>query len=288
MKSFMVNHGEEKDNRGFKKIIVVAEQGLGDTFQFCRFLSCLKDMGMQTCLFSPEKLAPILRASKVADEILVSLNQSREKVYWSPLLSLPYKLKINQKSIPLADGYLKTKKIYREKWESIFKHRKEGLLIGLHWQGNISFEETLYSRGRSMPFENFRYLKDITNAKYLSLQKGECQQDTNKEIGLDFVEGQDLFNKSMDFEDTAAAIECCDLIISTDSSVAHLAGALSKPVCLLLSYVPEWRWGLKGCKTEWYKSMTLFRQQQDGDWRSAIHDVRDFNKINTNEDTSSE
>ena len=176
----------------------------------------------------------------------------------------------------MSSGYLKVNDKHISKWKSILHSERDQFTIGIHWQGNSSFEKSLYSQNRSMPYYFFERLKDIKGVKYLSLQKGENKKDIDKNIGLDFVSGQAVFDDSMSFQDTAAAIKCCDLVISTDSSIVHLAGALSVPTCILLSWVPEWRWGLSGDICNWYDSATIFRQGSNGDWKSVIDKVKLF------------
>ena len=113
-------------------------------------------------------------------------------------------------------------------------------------------------------------LRDI---EYVSIQKGAGSEQLRLNQGLTFVEGQSQVSASMDFLDTAAILANCDLLISSDSAVVHLAGAMGIPTWLALRWIPEWRWSLRGERTAWYDSVRLFRQPQDGDWASVIEEM---------------
>ena len=143
-------------------------------------------------------------------------------------------------------------------------------LIALHWQGNPGHENSLYSRGRSLPFERFLALQQLADVEFVSIQKGAGSEQCRTEHNLNFVAGQETVNQSMDFRDTAAVLANCDLLISSDSAVVHLAGAMGIPTWLALRWIPEWRWGLEGDRTAWYDSVRLFRQPRDGDWNAVI------------------
>ena len=121
-----------------------------------------------------------------------------------------------------------------------------------------------------MPFKALEELKGIQEVEFVSVQKGAGSEQLQLDAGLNFVAGQGAVSASMDFIDTAAVLANCDLVISADSGVVHLAGALGIPTWVALCYVPEWRWGLKGENTPWYQGMCLFRQPSNGDWKSVI------------------
>ena len=113
-------------------------------------------------------------------------------------------------------------------------------------KGNPEHEQSLYSRGRSLPFDEWLALQNTRRLEFVSIQKGQASEQLKTDQGLNFVSGQKTVSKSMDFCDTAAVIANCDLVITSDSSVAHLAGAMGVPTWLALRWVPEWRWGLQG------------------------------------------
>jgi hypothetical protein len=185
-------------------------------------------------------------------------------------MSLPHRLGLNALNIPRAEGYITPCPERVALWSKRLQRTPGKRLIALHWQGNPKFERKLYSKGRSMPFEAWRGLANVPNLEFLSIQKGAGQEQCQTDAGLNFVAGQDAFNASFDFRDTAAALANCDLLLSADSSVVHLAGAMGLPTWVALSWVTEWRWGLTGTSTAWYSSARLFRQPRRGDWASVV------------------
>ena len=121
-----------------------------------------------------------------------------------------------------------------------------------------------------MAFSDWLGLRSLGDVEFLSIQKGAGSEQLRLDAGLPFVAGQAAFSASMDFRDTAAALAHCDLLLTADSGVVHLAGALGLPAWVALRWIPEWRWGLEGCSTPWYGSLRLFRQPQDNDWASVV------------------
>ena len=258
------------DPRPCDHLIVVAEQGLGDTLQFARLLQPLHEQGIQTELLSPEALAPLLRTSNALGAISLMLGVHGPGVRWCPLMSLPDRLRLTPEAIPLADGYLTAEPERVQFWKERLRRRPNHRLIALHWQGNPTFEQKLYTKGRSMPFSAWLSLQHASNMEFLSIQKGAGQDQLRLDAGLKFVEGQSSFDASFDFRDTAAALANCDLLLSADSSVVHLAGAMGVPTWIALAWVPEWRWGLEGDSTSWYSSARLFRQSHANNWESVV------------------
>ena len=137
-------------------------------------------------------------------------------------------------------------------------------LIALHWQGNPWHEHSLYSRGRSLAFVRLLELRQLGDVEFVSIQKGEGSEQLRLNQGLTFVRGQAQVSASMDFLDTAAVLANCDLLISSDSAVVHLAGAMGIPTWLILRWIPEWRWGQR---VNTHLGMTAydFRQPNDED-----------------------
>ena len=252
-----------------KKIILVSEQGLGDTIQFVRYSKYLKDRGFEVILCALDKLHSLFKYSNVCDSLISQIDA--EKVYdipWAPLLSLPNLLNITTKNIIVEDKYLSVPKERIKKWERILKKDKKPL-IGINWQGNPNIEKGNF-KGRSIPLDEFKLLKS-SSYKFLSLQKGygldDFEKCTFKEY---FVSAQKEVNNTLDFLDTAAIICCCDLVITSDSMNAHLAGSLGKETWLLLKHVPDWRWGMKSKFTHWYKSLKLYRQNSNCLWKDVL------------------
>ena len=145
-------------------------------------------------------------------------------------------------------------------------------IIGINWQGSTLLEKTYH--GRSIPLETFSILFKQNELSILSLQKGfGSEQVDNCSFKNQFVECQPQINSTWDFLENAAIIQNCDLIITCDTSIAHLAGGMGKKVWLLLRDIPFWTWGLEGNSTFWYPSMRLFRQKERHNWQEVMDRV---------------
>ena len=252
----------------------MGEQGYGDTLQFVRLLQPLKDQGLKTSYFGPEALRRLLeRGSNLGPFPSMLCGGQREATLWCPLMSLPHRLGLNPNNIPLSSGYLNADPQRVSYWSQTLKRSSQKRLVALHWQGNPKFERSIYSQGRSMPLKVLSPLGNLKNIEFLCIQKGEASKEIEKQSTIPWVEGQQEFSLTMDFQDTAAALTCCDLLISADSAVVHLAGALGIPTWVALSKVPEWRWGLKSERTS-YKNTRLIRQTEENDWTSVIVRMR--------------
>ena len=168
--------------------------------------------------------------------------------------------------------YIHTSKEPTVKWKKILADEQRPI-IGINWQGNPSQERT-NSAGRSLSLKTFAPLANKSKTTLLSLQKGFGSEQLETCSFKDrFVSCQDQINETWDFLETAAIIANCDLIITSDTSVAHLAGGMGKTTWLLLKKVPDWRWGLDGETTFWYPSMRLFRQKERGNWDEVMQRV---------------
>ena len=121
-----------------------------------------------------------------------------------------------------------------------------------------------------MQFEQWLPLAQLPGVEFLSIQKGAGSEQLRLDAGLPFVAGQGDFSATLDFRDTAAVLANCDLLVSADSGVVHLAGAMGIPAWVALRWIPEWRWGLEGSSNPWYQSVRLFRQPRNGDWNSVV------------------
>ena len=256
-------------------LILVAEQGFGDTIQFIRFALLLQNKGWDVKLFCQPALIEMLKNCSTLKYISSQINEHdfMPGAKWCPLMSLVHRLKINSSNIPFAAGYLKAPSDRIRYWQMKLKKRDHHLLIGLHWQGNYDHENTLYSRNRSIPYQHWEKLSALDNIEFISLQKGSAMKDRIKQSRLKYIDGQDLFDESMDFLDTAAVIAQCDLIISADSGIVHLAAAMGKPTWLALRWIPEWRWLLDGNSSHWYETVRLFRQPNPGAWPEVVNEI---------------
>ena len=256
-----------------KRILICFEAGYGDVIQFCRYVIDLKKQGVIfITLICHPPLVKLLASLKGLDEI-IAFDQDISKLkwdFWTPLLSIPYHLKTCIESIPAKTPYLHIPEEDVQKWRLPIP--KQGLKVGLVWKGNPLFEN---DAERSLPSLNIlEPLWDVSGVSFVSLQKGvEVEELKNIHGGAVITSLGEHLN---DFADTAAVIHHLDLVISVDTSVAHLAGALGKPCWVLLPhYKPDWRWLKDRTDSPWYPAMRLFRQASRGNWTDTIHDVRE-------------
>ena len=256
-----------------KKLLLVSEQGLGDTLQFVRYATVLRDQGLSVSLCAPRNLHTLIQISGIDPSPLTpeQANQVNEGC-WIPLLSVPRHLDVSPENTIITEPYLKTTDQLISKWDNILSEEQRPV-IGINWQGNPSHEKT-NSIGRSLPLETFAPIASNSKASLLSLQKGfGSEQLATCSFKDRFVSCQDQINGTWDFLETAAIVANCDLVITSDTSVAHLAGGMGKTTWLLLKKVPDWRWGLKGDDTSWYPSMRLFRQTERSNWDETMERV---------------
>ena len=260
-----------------RPVLLMSEQGLGDTLQFIRFALALQNQGVDVTVLSQSPLVGLMRNAvglhQVNDCLDLQEQQQRNPV-WLPLMNLAPLMCCVKDEIPFPDIYIRVSSDLITEWKQRLKRKPQHRLIALHWQGNPEHEHSLYSRGRSLEFHEWLGLQGNEQIEFVSIQKGQASEQLKTDQGLHFVSGQEAVSKSMDFQETAAVIANCDLVISSDSSVAHLAGAMGVPTWLALRWIPEWRWGLEGTSTAWYSSVRLFRQRFDGDWSGVVQDMR--------------
>ncbi len=258
----------EKSN----KLLVISEQGLGDTLQFMRYIPYLKDKGIDVSFCAQEKLHSLIKSSSI-DKNPLTPEQSDlfSEGYWIPLLSIPRYLQINPESPIISSPYIFSTNKFVKKWKNILSKESKPI-IGINWQGNPKLEKTY--QGRSIPLEMFSILPQNNDIKILSLQKGfGSEQLKNCSFKKKFIECQPQIDSTWDFLENAAIIENCDLIITCDTSIAHLAGGMGKKVWLLLRNIPFWTWGLEGESTFWYPTMRLFRQKERQNWKEVMERV---------------
>ena len=252
-----------------KKVLVHCEQGMGDTIQFCRYVKRLKQEGAHV-LFAPQPSLKALMES-MGDVDLVDVEDRALRFdYHCPLLSLPLAFKTDHDSIPAQIPYLFAEPQRAKDWDAKIGDR--GFKIGICWQGAT----TKMDAGRSFHVREFFPLSQIPGVRLISLHRGEGEaqllalpeQMKVQTLGHDFDAGPNAFL------DTAAVMEGLDLIITSDTAIAHLAGALGKPTWVALQYVPDWRWLLDRNDSPWYPTMRLFRQQGVGDWEGVFAQIQ--------------
>lgn len=266
-----------------KTILLHSEQGLGDTLQFCRYVPLVASLGARIVLEVQKPLVGLLTASFASDRITIVPTDPSWPAgdglppfdLHCPLLSLPLAFGTTIDSVPTAIPYLKADPERTRFWHDRLAEdaaiRAGALKVGLVWAGearkNIP-DAVEVDRRRSMKLAEFAALTDLSGLKLVSLQKGEpADQAASAPFDLAMI---NLMNEINDFADTAALIDALDLVISVDTSVAHLAGALGKPVWLLSRANGCWRWLLQGETSPWYPSLRVLRQETPFQWQPVV------------------
>jgi tetratricopeptide (TPR) repeat protein len=251
-----------------KSILLHTEQGFGDAIQFVRYVSAVAQRGAKVILECREELLTLFKSLEGVTQVIKYGEQIPEFDVHCPVMSLPLIFSTEVETIPKKVPYIFTEQDLIDSWSKKVTSSSSKLAIGLVWSGNPVYSGDRY---RSLSLDMFSPLNQLEQVTFYSLQKGEAaQQAKNPPKGLHLIDYTDEIH---DFSDTAALIENLDLVISVDTAVAHLAGALGKPVWTLLPFVPDWRWMLDREDSPWYPSMRLFRQKTYGDWESLIANI---------------
>jgi tetratricopeptide (TPR) repeat protein len=254
-----------EDDIAGKTILLHSEQGFGDTIQFCRYAPLVAARGARVVIEVEEPLCQLMTDLSGTIQVTAKGDPLPDFDFQSPLPSLPLAFKTRLETIPSTAPYLHVPKRALEYWGALLGTRRS-LRIGLAWAGNPKHVRDLE---RSMKLDDLLPLLDV-DATFVSLQKEVRAGDAAALTSCGVLQfGQEL----EDFSDTAALISQLDLVISVDTSVAHLAGALGKPVWILLTHVPDWRWLLGRDHSPWYPSARLFRQREAREWASVIERV---------------
>lgn len=252
------------ENLAGKTILVEGEGGLGDVIQFCRFLPPLAERGAEILLACPPRLRRLLRPLPVA--VIESL--SRRPDYRLHLMSLPLACGVRADTIPPPPALAAEPERIAYWREKLGNH---GFRIGIAWHGEYGSG----ARDKCFPLAALAPLGCLPGVRLISLQKGQSTPELDRlPEGMTLEVFDDLDNGPDAFIDTAAIMANLDLVISADSSPAHLAGALGVRVWALLKQVPDWRWQLNRPDTPWYPGMRLFRQSRRGDWDGVIAEVK--------------
>jgi len=263
-----------------RTLLVWAEQGLGDTFNFARFLPLLAQRARRLLVAVQPPLVGLFRESFPASEIITLAE--REKAEFDchiPLMSLPGRLQSRPEKVPGRCPYLKVPEKYRKKWRERLsaggKDSTGNRRVGLVWSSN---PVNVKIRGRSLPAALAEPLFRLPGVDFYVLQK-ELRAEDRRMLQQLPPEWQkrvtDLSAELETFQDTAAILRELDMLISVDTSVPHLAGALGVPTWLLLPFNADWRWLTGREDTVWYPSVRLFRQPRPGDWEPVLERVRE-------------
>ena len=252
-----------------KKLLVMDEQGLGDTIHFARYLRFLVEKGVEVTFVTHRILFDLLRSM----DLPITLKPSDEPgtvegvTGWTPLLHIPRALNIDPARYAEQIPYIKAEPARVEKWRATLP--KDKILIGIAWAGN---PDSPAEKGRSAPLECFAPLAELPNVSLVVLQKGKGLQEVETVSFYDklILLGDEFDEGGQAFVDTAAVMMLLDRIVSVDTSILHVAGALGRPTDLLLRRDPDWRWLARESDNVWYPSVTLYRQKSAGDWSEPM------------------
>jgi Flp pilus assembly protein TadD len=251
-----------------KTILIHAEQGFGDTIQFIRFIPLITGRAGKVIVECQPELIELLRELPGVAEWIPRGQPLPPFDVHCPLLSLPSHLGTTVLDIPPQMPPLRAPPNRCQLWQPRMARDSARLKVGLAWAGNPSHQN---DRNRTIPVSELRPLGQIAGVQWFSLQKGSGHD--RGAISIPGFDETDLPAPLHDFADTAAVIEQLDLVISVDTAVGHLAGAMGKPVWLLLPFAADWRWLRNRSDSPWYPTMCLFRQRQPGAWVEAIQRV---------------
>ncbi|QXE86212.1 tetratricopeptide repeat protein [Geomonas nitrogeniifigens] len=250
-----------------KTILLHAEQGFGDTFQFVRYAPLLAAQGATVLLQCQAKpIAAVLATVPGVSRVLVRGERLPEFDCHAPLMSLPYLCGTLLETIPAQIPYLAADPALVERWHPALPG--EGFRVGLVWAGRKSYKDDLK---RSLTLSLFAPLARVPGVRFCALQVGDgAEQAATPPPGMELT---DLGSGIKSFADTAAILTQLDLVISADTAVAHLAGGLGVPVWVLLPMACDWRWLMQREDSPWYPSARLFRQRYRGDWGEVLERV---------------
>ena len=249
------------------KVFIYCEQGLGDTIQFCRYVKALAQKNANIFFQVPKVLRSLIQSLDPKISLVNAEDGIPEFDYQTSVMSLPWFFGTTLETIPHQSSYLSPSGQAMEQWaEAIGKKTKPR--IGLVWAGAANHSNDLK---RGIPLEQMVTILS-PNYEWHSIQC-EYREEDQKFMNdhPEIIQHQDEIK---DFDDTAALVEHMDLIISRDTSVAHLAGALGKPVWILLPCVPDFRWLMDRQDSPWYPSAKLYRQVVPGEWRSVLERIK--------------
>lgn len=261
-----------------KRILIYPEQGMGDEIQCARYLPLLVDMGAEVILETSEPLVTIMHTLPCAVTVVSRGQTLPEFDVYCPVMSLPLAFKTTVETIPAPMPYLFADPDKAEAWATRLGAKKK-LRVGLVWSGGFRLdlpEAWGVNKRRNIPLALLSLL-NVSGVDFYSLQKGEEAVAQLKALQASEWDGPaiaDFTEALKDFSDTAALIENLDLVISVDTSTAHLAAAMGKPVWLLNRFDTDWRWFRGRNDSPWYPTVRIFRQPEPGDWASIVREVQ--------------
>ena len=247
-----------------KRFVIYDEQGLGDIIQFSRYLPLMVQKGAIVSFKVKRSLHKLFGTLSENITLITELPNDDELDFEAPLMSLPHLFETTLATVPASTPYLYADEAKIKTWAA--KLVKDKFRIGICWQGSKGKVDF----GRSFPLSLYKDISEIPDVELISLHKGEGE-DQHSGITFDVTTfGKELDDGPYAFLDTAAVMMNCDLIITSDTAVAHLAGALGRQTWVALKHIPDWRWMLQTPKTPWYPTLTLYRQKTQGDWATVF------------------
>lgn len=246
-----------------KTIILHAEQGLGDTLQFLRYVPLVAAKGARVWVMVQRALLPLVEGIEGADRVVTADAQLPRADFHTPLLSLPLALGTTLETVPANIPYLKVKSAAAAAWRAKLASGEKPL-VGVSWKGSAAYAGDAQ---RSVPFAKFAPLLATPGVRFVGLGK-----DLNEEERR-LTEGRDFVNPGADFAATAELIGALDLVITVDTAWSHWAGAIGRPFWLLLPIASHWCWLAGRTDSPWYPSARIFRQSKQGEWASVIDEV---------------
>jgi hypothetical protein len=251
-----------------KTILLHSEQGLGDAIQFCRYAPLVAARGARVILEVDKRLGDLMASLAGVSQVVTAGETLPDFDLHCPLLSLPLAFDTDLETIPAETAYLRAPPNKQAEWGARLG-AKHSCRVGLAWSGNAAHKR---DELRSIELNALLPLLN-TGATIVSIQKDLRPADATVLGGhRDIVQ---IAERLADFSDTAALVSNLDLVITVDTSIAHLAGALGRPVWVLLPYLPDWRWLLDRDTSPWYPTARLFRQDQTRSWDRVIQNVRE-------------
>ena len=251
------------------KLWVHAEQGFGDTLQFCRYVPLLKAQGIHVSFECADPLRDLMQSAG-ADTVIAPGEEPDVDAH-VPMMSLPGLFGTAVETIPASVPYLSAPADRMQAWQETMAAWPDGRRIGIAWKGAASHQRDAL---RSPGLAPFLALLDVPDVVLVSLQKEDGAADIQNTPGADAI--LDPTADINDFADTAAIMQGLDAVISCDSAPLHLAGSMGMPTYAVLPHVAEWRWGAGGDQTPWYPTMTLIRQPAPGDWVGCFEKLREI------------
>jgi len=249
-----------------KTILVHDEQGLGDTLQFVRYLPLVRARCARVVLETRKELIELLRTAEGVDEIIERSDDGRPRAdyhAYTPLMNLPLFFGTTRANVPNRVPYLAAEPAKASQWRSRWPDR--GPRVGLIW---ADWPQDVNDRNRSIHLHQLSPLLEAPGIHFVGLQKGPGEEqivDLPRDIRFENMGGE-----LNDFRDIAACLANLDLVIAVDTVVAHLAGAMGRPVWMIVPFIPDWRWGMHRIDSPWYPTMRLFRQPHPKAWAPVI------------------